>query len=223
MKNVGSFLGALFLGACLTAKADKPVFGNTTNGNGNSFAIDVYNQQSTYGGAVEFTPQENIDLDSITLWLSNYSGKYGERVHASIWTDNDNTPLVDLIDFRPASPNDGSMASFTFYNPSANPNSDPSGSTTLSENIAYWLVVTEGGPPGNYATGAYWVAGGTPSGAAIYDGSDNYYVYNGQFEACSALPAFSINVVPEPGFAGFATLSLLAGIGRRFYMNRKKS
>jgi hypothetical protein len=219
----GSFFLTLFLAGGLSAQASVPVFGNSPDGDGTSFSLSVYNELSMSGGAVEFTPQENINVSSVTLWLADYTGYYGERVDASIWENYDNTPYMQLLDFNPASPNNGSMAAFTFCDPAADLFTDPSGSTTLSANASYWLVVTEGGPPGNYATGANWVGGGVPMGDSIYNGSDNYTPDQGEFDACSVLPAFTINTVPEPSFAGLTCLPLFIGAGAGYYRHQKKS
>ncbi len=181
------------------------------------------------GGAVEFTTAVNINLSSVTLWLSGYTGQYGQSIYASIWDNSGSSPYESLMSFNSPSHNDGSLSAFTFFNPSVNPYNDPSLSTILSANTTYWLVVTAGGQFGTYS-GANWVGGGTPTGSALFDVTASYNVFGGSFDASTALPAFSLNdsapisITPAPEPSTFALLSipLLFGMGRLFY-NRWKA
>ena len=229
-RNV-QFLVLLFLIAiCISANADAPVFGNSP-GNGTGFNISVYNQLSLYGGAVEFTPQENINLSSVTLWLSGYNGQYGQTINVGIYGNSDNSfynpgtarnfPWTQILGFSSPAPNDGSLAAFTFSNPYWSPAYNPNGSTFLSANTPYWLVVTSGGRPGNYTCAANWTEGGALTGNAMYNGSDNYNVYGGAFDSSSVMPAFTINTIPEPGFASLMSIPLLFGIVWALKRNRK--
>jgi hypothetical protein len=221
---------ALFLATGVAAKADVSVFGNSPNG-GNGFGIAVYNQLSLSGGAVEFTPSQNIDLSSVTLWLSGYTGQYGQSIYANIWQNSSaNAPYTPYLSLGSSSHNDGSLAAFTFSSLLANPYTDPTGSTVLSANSSYWLVVTASGQPGNYMAGADWVGGNAPTGPATYDGADNYNVYGGSFSSSSSLPAFSLNSessptflqeVPEPGTTALMSIPAIMGIGRKLYRSRK--
>ena len=206
------------LALCLPVKADSPVFGNSPDGGGNGFNISFYNSYSFLGGAVEFTPGEDFNLGSISLWLSGYSAQSSETVNTSIWLDNNSTPYTPLLNFDSPVANDGSLARFTFSDPfAANSFVDPSGSTILSANTTYWLIVTASGPSG----GITWVEGKNPCGQATYEGSDSYYVNYGTFNSSSVMPAFSINVAPEPGFIAFMALSLCAAAGCRIWKNRQ--
>lgn len=212
----------------LSAKADVPVFGNSPDG-GTGFSISVLGQLSSSGGAVEFTPQENIYVDSVTLWLSDYNGQHGQTIIAGIYNNNDdhafnpgtatNYPWQQILSFSSPAPNDGSQEPFTFSNPTGTPIYNPTGSTLLSAGTPYWLVVTaEAKQEGNnMAVAASWVGGGTPTGEASYDGSDTYNVYGSSYDSCSVLPAFTINIVPEPGFAALMSIPLFFGFGRAFY------
>jgi hypothetical protein len=230
MNRIALFMVAAFsLGAGLTAKSDVTAFGNSPNG-GNGFGIVVYNELSLSGGAVEFTPFENIDLSSATLWLSGYTGQYGQSIYANIWLNSGaNAPGTQYISLGTAAHNDGSLAAFNFSSLSANTYSDPSGSTVLDADTSYWLVVTASGQPGNYMAEATWAGGGNPDGVATYDGADNYNVYGGSFSPSADLPAFSINSpsqtiliqeVPEPDSAALLTIPALLGLSRKFWLRR---
>jgi len=214
-------VAATSIATVLTARADEPVFGNSPDGD-SGLSIALYNGMSLSGGVVEFTPTENIQLSSVTLWLSGYNGMYGQSIYANIWTSSSaSQPYAPYISLASAAHNNGSLAAFTFSSPSANPYSDPSGSTVLSADTAYWLVVTSGGSTGDYMTGANWVGGSAPGGIATLDSAEVYNVYNSTFSPGSTLPAFSLNdstffiqEVPEPGsfsLLGIPALLLVAG------------
>lgn len=231
MKLRARFLGTLFLViACLSTKAEGPVFGNAP-GDGTGFSIVTYNGLSMSGGAVEFTPTENIDLSSVSIWLSGYTGG---TIEASIWSgnpagtadENPGTaplfPWAQAITLDAPTYDNGSLDELTF--------SDSLKDSTLSAGKDYWLVITSEGPSGNYIDGASWVAGGTPTGDAIFDGADSYNVYGGSFDTSSVLPAFSINSddsgsflapVPEPSSMTLMSIPLLLGLGRLLYIRRK--
>jgi hypothetical protein len=222
MKENARCFFALFFIMSLTAKADVPIFGNSP-GDGTGFDVVVYNQLSLSGGAVEFTPRQNINLSSVTLWLSDYTGQYNQTINAGIYYNNCGNsfnnqgtatyfPGALVLGLSSPAPNDGSLAPFTF--------SDPSGSTVLSANTGYWLVVTASGQPGDYLYDSNWVAGETPTGDAVYDRSDNYNVNNGTFDSSSVLPAFTLNAVPEPGSAALMGLSFLLLGGCALYKRR---
>ena len=210
-------MATLAAGLSLSVHADAPIFGNSP-GDGTGFSLVAYNSLSMSGGAVGFTPQNNFDVSSVTLWLSGYTGQFGQKVDVSIWGSYNNAPSTPLFYFGSATPNNGSLAAFTFSDPTANPFDDPSGITAISANTEYWLVATAQGAPGDYIEGANWVGGSTPSGSLQFDGADNYDVYGGSFSPSSALPAFALNdssvesaaaAAPEPGVISLMSLPLL--------------
>lgn len=234
MKTSVSVIAALSLAAVVSAHADGPAFGNSTNG-GTGFDISVYNGQSMLGAAIGFTPTQNITVSSVTLWLAGYNGENGETINVNIWDSNPpgstsenpgdatNFPWSPLLYLTAAAPNNGAPAQFTFDN--SDPDSD---SSVLLADTEYWLVVTAEGQPG-CNTDSTWIGGGPLNGGAAYYGSESYYAYGDpypSFNTSSTLPAFSINSlnpVPEPGFASFLALPLLLGVARKFYRSRKSS
>lgn len=233
MKGSTRFLAVFFLIViCSSTKADEPVFGNSPDG-GNGFSISNYGQLSLTGGAVEFTPLENIYVDSITLWLSDYSGQHGQTIYVGIYYNSDdpalnpgtanNFPGQQILSFSPAAPNGGSTYSFTFSNPTGIPVSNPTGSTLLAEGTPYWLVVTSEGRPDGYTSEANWVGGGITTGEAAYDSSDEYNVSGDSYNSSCVLPAFTINAVPEPGFAALISIPLAFGFGRTLYKTGSRS
>src|SRR5215469_320010 len=141
MKGITRFLiASMLIAICSSMKADEAVFGNSP-GNGNGFSISTYGQLSSSGGAVEFTPQQNIYVDSITLWLNYYTGLHGQTIIAGIYDNSDNPafnpgtatnfPWQQILSFSSPAPNDGSLASFTFSNPTGTPIYNPANSTLL--------------------------------------------------------------------------------------------
>jgi hypothetical protein len=233
MKGNAWFLAVYFLIViCYSTKADEPVFGNSPDG-GTGFSISNYGQLSLMGGAVEFTPFENIYVDSITLWLSDYTGQHGQAIYVGIYYNSDdsalnpgtasNFPGQQILSFSSAAPNDGSTYSFTFSNPTGTPINNPTDSTLLAAGTSYWLVVTSEGRPDGFTSEANWVGGGITTGEAAYDGSDDYKVSGESYDSSCVLPAFTINAVPEPGFAALMSIPLLLGITRTLYRNRKSS
>ncbi len=234
MKITASFVTGLILISCLVAKADSSVFGNSPNGNGTAFSLDTYGQLSLSGGAVEFTPDANIELSSVSLWLTGYTGQSGQTIDVSIWDNSSGTsgshPWAPVISLSSASPNNGSLAEFNFSSPSANPYNDPSGSTVLSANTEYWLVVTAGAQASSCMTDASWVNGLTPTGNAIFDASETYNVNGSSFDPSTAMPAFSINSdspsidpVPEPGSTSIMSLGMLLGMAGWLWKRHKEN
>ncbi len=179
------------------------------------------------GGAVSFTPLQNINVSSVTLWLTGFSGANGIQVNAGIYLNQNDAsgifnhgtatsfPSSQFLSFSTPAHNDGSLSAFTYSNPTGNPFNNPSGSTILQANMTYWLLVLPSGPMGPYANGGNWVGGGALSGDATYNGSVSVDQFNGRYDASSVMPAFSINTtslqvspVPEP--SSVALLSFLA-------------
>jgi hypothetical protein len=230
MKGNARFLVLYFLIViCWSTKADEPVFGDSPDG-GTGFSISNYGQLSLMGGAVEFTPLENIYVDSITLWLSDYSGQHGQTIYVGIYYNSDNPalnpgtatnfPSEQILSFSSAAPNDGSPSSFTFSNPTGTPINNPTDSTLLAAGTPYWLVVTSEGRPDGFTSEANWVGGGTTTGEAAYDGSDDYKVSDDSYDSSCVMPAFTVNAVPEPGFAALMSIPLVLGLGRAIYRRR---
>lgn len=220
MKRSNLIVTLLLSLACLAAKADVPVFGNNPVDSGTALGITVYNGLSLTDGTIEFTPSANIALSSVSLWLSGYTGDYGQSINASIWSSSPcgNLPWTPIANLSTPSANNGSLSEFTFSTAS---------SLTLSAGTSYWLMVTASGEPGDYIEGASWVDGTTPTGAATFNGADNYSFNRGSFNPTSVLPAFdlntdspiptNINPVPEPGVGELMVLPLLLGAIRSLY------
>ncbi|HTR42251.1 MAG TPA: choice-of-anchor R domain-containing protein [Pseudomonadales bacterium] len=219
MKGIGkSLLGLSVLLLCLTARADRPVFGNSP-GFGNAFSL-AFAAGNTFGGAVLFTPSQDICLSSVTLWLNSYTGQNGVIPSVSIYTSQQMGPgnyqLAALIaTLGTPAPNDGSTAPFIF--------TDASAQTILEANTPYWLFAYgQWDGTSNYGSAAcYWETGNSPAGGAAYNQA-NYYV-NGGFSGQSAVPpAFEINAVPEPGTLTLLGFSLVFGIGRQLSHRRQR-
>ena len=208
----------MFWAACQMAKADEPVFGNSTNGTMSGLSIVCEGQEGISGGAIEFKPLENINVSSVTLWIAGYTLQSGQNIYAGIWSDN-NAPNAPLINFSSPAPNNGNAASFVFAN--ASPANQFITSTVLSANVLYWLVVSSEAPQGQNESAAVWLEGGNTSGGADYHGADIYNIYNGTFNSTSIEPAFSINSVPEPGFGALISLPLLFGIAQKLRKNHR--
>jgi hypothetical protein len=200
--------GALVLSS--QAKADV-VFGNSLTGEAAfQFAADG---GIAGGGAVEFTPLEDVTFGSITVWLSGYTGldMYGRKnqsFYAGVWIDGhypgsgNSQPVQQIASLQAPSPNDGTAAAFTFIN--------SSGSTVLSANTSYWLFIYES-TSGSFNAGSVpqWLTGGPVSGKAVCNGSASFW--NHSFTPSSTIPAFAFNSVPEPGPCALLALSLLLG------------
>jgi hypothetical protein len=207
------------------SEAQGPIFGNSPTG-GNAFPLAAESGANGTGGAVAFTPTEDFSFNSITLWLSGYTGLdiYGhldQSFYAGIWTDGSTysggslQPLIEIDPLEAPAPNDGSLAPFAFVNSSP--------STVLHAGTEYWLFVYEN-TGGNAAVGSEWIGGDNPAGNAIYDGSESFAFPVG-FTSSSATPAFMINALvstPEPGTVAFASLSLLL-VGLRLIWLRRKT
>jgi hypothetical protein len=219
MRGTGKILpGLTVLLLCLSARADNPVFGNSP-GNGNIFSL-AFAAGNTFGGAVLFTPTQNISLSSVTLWLNSYTGQNGIIPSVSIYSsrqqESGNYQLAYLIaTLNTPAPNDGSTAPFTF--------TDGPAQTILQANTPYWLFaygMWDGTT--NYAGAyCYWEMGSSPSGGAAFDQAD-YYANGGISGQSGFPPAFEINVVPEPGTGTLLGISSLFGIARGFYHRRKR-
>lgn len=217
MKGIGQLLlGFFLLAVCFPAKADSRVFGNSP-GSGNTFNL-AFAYGNTYGGAILFTPADNITLSSVTMWLNSYNGQNGiipsVAIYASQQIGPNNYMLAsEIAALDTPAPNDGSTAPFTFTN--------SSGNTILDANTAYWLFAYGMWTGKTNYSGAYcyWATGTMPTGDAVFNQAD-YYV-NGSFSGqTSAAPAFAINSVPEPTPMALLGISLLIGLGCKRYHGR---
>lgn len=199
------------------------VFGNAPTG-GDAFAF-IANGGSGSGGAVSFTPTQNLTFASVTVWLDGYTGldMYGNQnqsFSAGIYADSVrqtgpttfvHEPGANLLMLATPPPNDGTPAAFNFVNPSA--------ASVFQAGTTYWLFIYElTGGSVNYYNYPQWVCGGAPAGEANYNGSLSFAQY--AFSASSATPAFQFNAVPEPGagtllLAGGLALGWLGWLGRR--------
>lgn len=189
------------------ARADALLAAQPNGGSGFSISAGYY---STWG-SVGFTPSQNYNFTSVTLWLTGFDGSDDSQPVLSLWSNNSfpgstSQPGTKLLDFATPTPNDGSLSAFSF---------DASISYNLQANTTYWLVLSESGPHAYPFSGTCnWVGGATPSGNAVYNGSK--ILYNGSgFQSWPMTPAFSIgsanslgqvNPVPEPSTLMLGTL-----------------
>jgi hypothetical protein len=199
VKRIHPFVTIFLLVICLSAKADLPIFGNAPDGNGSAYDVSWYNYTSS-GGAVAFTPDQNITLSSVTVWLQGYTGQNGLSLDAAIYNNFQGQPGQEIDVLTSPEPNDGSISAFNF--------SSSSGSTVLDAGDEYWLLLYGNGTNPMDPTGCHWEEGGSPTGAAAYDGTQGFY------EPYTDTPAFTINAVPEPGVGSLVALGLLLGLGR---------
>lgn len=202
-KDVQLLLGVFLTVICVPARADRPVFGNSP-GSGNAFNL-AFESGNTFGGAVLFTPSENIDMSSVTLWLNNYNGQNGISPSVAIYdsyqiSGNTYALAAEIANLNTPPPNDGSMAAFNFSAPAE---------TMLEAGQAYWLFAYGfwGGGAG-FGAACYWNAGGSLSGEAVYDQAD-YFNNGGLAGPSSVVPAFALNTVPEPGYSALLTIPAL--------------
>jgi len=204
VKRLCAYILPLLVAVSLTAKADVPVFGNTTNV-GEAFTISATASGESFGGAVAFTPLENISVTSVTLWLDGYTGEHDQAFCAGIYENEFNMPGLPVAALNIPPPNDGSRAAFTF--------TDAAEPATLEAGQEYWLFIY-GAVPTNcpQSMSVAWVNGGAPTGDSVYDGSEAFSAST--FGDSPDMPAFTINTVPEPGVMAFIGLAVLLGLGR---------
>jgi hypothetical protein len=209
VKGCLKILGALvWFAFCVSAKADRPVFGNHPNGGGPAYNLAWYDYMSS-GGEVGFTPYADMTISSVTVWLTGYDGADGLTFDAAIYNNFYGQPDFEIANLITPAPNDGSDAAFTF--------ADSSGSTMLDADQEYWLLIYASGTNPSEPVGATWDTGGTPCGNAFYDGSQGFN------ESYSGTPAFSLNTVPEPGSTCLMGIPLLIWLGAKLYKYRKPS
>jgi len=205
------------------SEAQGVVFGNSPTGGG------VFNFTAdggiAGGGAVAFTPTQNLSFSGITVWLTGYTGRdmYGnlnQSLYAGIYDNyspfpgSPNQPAQEIASLSAPAPNDGSLGSFTFANLSP--------TTTLQANTQYWLFIYENTSGSfNYYDYPQWVGGDSPIGNAIYDGSESFFDFS--FSPSSETPAFAINAVPEPGTTSMMSLSFLCAGAYALRFRRKKA
>jgi len=202
----GLFALAIVSSIVLPVAKGDPILGNAPVA-GDAFSI-AYEAGNTWGAAISFTPQQNVDLFSVTVWLTGYTGQNGQSVCAGIWNDANqlepffpSKPGQEIASLSTPAPNDGSLAAFTFYDSSEPP--------LLDSDSKYWLLIYGAG--GQSGSSLNWVDGSSPTGGAIYDGSESLAI--GNFSPASlTTPAFSIdssseiNPVPEPSTLALAAL-----------------
>lgn len=223
VKITGSFIAGFLLTAALSAQADSPVFANSV-GNGTAFNL-AFESGNTWGGAVLFTPSQNIELSSVTMWLSGYTAQCGVTPSVSIYDSYQLPNHIDelgsqVVTLNAPAANNGSSAAFTFTD---------SSDVTLDAGQDYWLFAygSWNGTENFGGSSCSWDAGTTPIGAAVLDQSDSFI--NGGLTESALTPAFSINsdsptvnAVPEPNTLALLVIPVLLGIGRLFY-NRQKA
>ena len=222
-------LAVLLLGTRLAVMAQSDFLGNPSNGSLSGFGVGInpnpYNNGITlqYGTAIAFTPLQTFTLNSVTLWLSGYTGANNMSINCYIADDPRDSAHPDGIGATsPLSPsypnnfitqlsspafNDGSLAAFNF-----------SGNVTLYANLVYYIYLT-GNDAGNASFGVSLAASDVPSSSnAIYNGTERWQFDIGGNLGDSGLnnsysPAFEINPVPEPGptalLAGGSILGLM--------------
>jgi hypothetical protein len=185
-------------------------------GNGHSIATEAGN---TFGTAAEFTPLQNIQFNSVTLWLSGYTGLDGSVLYLSVLNNYSGTPFPQpggTIAIGSAKPNDGSDGAVTF---------DLSGN--LQASTQYWLFLYLWVPGGGFGPdyglfNCYWDGGGKATDNVLVNGSEEYINGFSPGTYKSDAPAFAINSVPE--VTSTASLLTLAGFGglfaRRFWARK---
>ncbi len=199
------------------SEAQPVLFGNSPNDE-TGFTMYAQSAANGSGGAVAFTPLQDLTFGSITVWLTGYTGLdlYGQMnqsFYAGIYTDNseylgspgfgtaENQPFQQILSLNVPSPNDGSLAGFNFSNPFPE--------ITLHADTTYWLFIYENtGGSLNINNPPHWVGGGDFAGNAVYNGSDSFAFPVG-FTPSSVIPAFAINPVPEPGVTALIAVSFL--------------
>jgi len=218
---------AIFAVSCLSAKSEVPVFGNSPSDGMSAFSIAASSSGETFGGAVGFTPDANMSLSSVTLWLNGYTGNNNQSMYAEICEHVDpfeqgNQPGEVIATLSTPAANNGSTAAFRF--------TDASGALTLDSGQEYWLAIFAVVPsPAAGFVSSEWVQGGEPMGSAVYDGAEGFSA--GSFYDSSATPAFSINSsdsaavsiapVPEPSSVALMIIPAVLVAGRKFFKARK--
>jgi hypothetical protein len=204
-----SLFGAmgLFLSVWLTAaQADVPVFGNTTN-NVSTPPFFIAAPGHINGWAVGFTPSEDIELSSVTLWLSGYDAAFinqksgPNEISVQLWQTNDtglNQPGFSLASFTTPGTNDGSAAPFTFALSSS--------PITLEAGQEYWIMA-DGFTDSDGVFLPLWDHGGELTGG-VFDGLDLFsgIGFTSFSNDGTDIPDFTINTVPEP--SEYALMSL---------------
>ncbi len=210
-------------------KAQPVLFGNSPTDTETGFTMYAQSAANGSGGAVAFTPLQDLTFSSVTVWFTGYTGldlygRMNQSFYAGIYTDNSgypgsprfgtaaSQPFQQVLSLSVPAPNDGSLAAFDFANTSPN--------ITLHANTTYWLFIYENtGGSLNINNPPHWVAGNDFTGNAIYNGSDSFAFPVG-FTPSSVTPAFAINGVPEPGVYALIVLSVLCFFAWRFQQRK---
>jgi hypothetical protein len=215
-----SLLAALAISFSFVASPARAsmILGNLPdNGSGYEISTEAGN---TFGAALEFTPLVNVGFDSVTLWISGYTGLDGSSLSLSLMADSSSDGLpfsgpAQTIISGSMTPNDGSDAAFTFNL-----------GGQLKSNTPYWLFLYLQVPGGGFGPdygkfNCQWDGGGTPVGDVVINGSETYVDGFSPSSFQSDAPAFSINSVPESTSTA-SLLALAAGCGllaRRHWRN----
>lgn len=216
MKAIVLLSVALFLISGLQAKSDVPVFGNCHDDDTSAFGIAASSSGQASGGAVGFTPTEDLSVSSVTLWLNGYTGQNDQSYYAEIcenyaYSGGNEPSGIVIANFACPTPNNGSTKAFTF--------TDPTGPVTLDNGQEYWLLIYGVVPSQPGFVSSQWIEGGSPLGNAVYDGAESFAGYS--FYNSSATPAFTVNAVPEPGSMTLMIVPAILGAGRKFYKRWK--
>jgi hypothetical protein len=209
---VPALLTASLLAASLAAEAQGILSSYPASSDSVGFNIGTDAPGNYEGGAVAFTPEEDYTLTSVIVELSAYDGSEGQLARTGIFSDLSepyNTVMPDqlgnMLATGTVAPNDGSEASFTVEYP---------GGLNISAGTMYWLFVEDTSPNGwEGPNGFNWITGGTPTGAAAYDGSEAFNISG--FSPDTDPPAFTIDAtptaVPEPSEYQLIGMATLAG------------
>lgn len=201
------------------AASATPIMGNLPAGSGGyGIATEAGN---TFGVALEFTPQENVSFDNVTLWISGYTGLDGSSLQLSLMQDGSSVGFpfpgpATTISTGTAAPNGGADAALTF-----------NVSGELQAYTPYWFFLYLQVPGGGFGPdyGLYnclWDQGGVPLGDVLINGAE--YFSDGFMPSSfqSDTPAFAINSVPDSAPTWVLLLGAAGGcLLARHFLNRR--